>query len=89
MAYSIQGDPLWYCYNYLCLGGYMFGIDEIIKELEREIKMRKEVFGRWVLQGRMSENTKNKRIQIMEQILEDYKQKQIHESGQATLFEEV
>ena len=67
----------------------MFGIDEIIKELEREIKMRKEVFGRWVLQGRMSENTKNKRIQIMEQILEDYKQKQIHESGQATLFEEV
>ena len=67
----------------------MFSIDEIIKELEREIKMRKEVFGRWVLQGRMSENTKNKRIQIMEQILEDYKQKQIHESGQATLFEEV
>lgn len=67
----------------------MFSIDEIIKELEREIKMRKEVFGRWVLQGRMSENTKNKRIQIMEQILEEYKQKQIHESGQATLFEEV
>ena len=67
----------------------MFSIDEIIKELEREIKMRKEVFGRWVLQGRMTENTKNKRIQIMEQILEDYKQKQIHESRQATLFEEV
>lgn len=67
----------------------MFSIDEIIKELEREIKMRKEVFGRWVLQGRMSENTKNKRIQIMEQILEDYKQKQIHENRQATLFEEV
>ena len=64
----------------------MFSTSEIIKELEREIKMRKEVFGRWVLQGRMTEHTKEKRIKIMEQILEDYKQKQIHESGQATLF---
>lgn len=67
----------------------MYSTEEIIKELEREIKMRKEVFGRWVLQGRMSENTKEKRIKIMEHILEDYKKKQIHDSGQATLFEEV
>ena len=64
----------------------MFSTSEIIKELEREIKMRKEVFGRWVLQGRMREEVKEKRIKIMEQILEDYKQKQIHESKQATLF---
>lgn len=67
----------------------MYSIEEIIKELEREIKMRKEVFGRWVLQGRMTERVKDKRIKIMEQILEDYKKKQIHESKQATLFEEV
>lgn len=67
----------------------MYSIEEIIKELEREIKMRKEVFGRWVLQGRMAERTKDKRINIMKQILEDYKKKQIHESKQATLFEEV
>lgn len=66
----------------------MYSTEEIIKEIEREIKMRKEVFGRWVLQGRMTENTKDKRIKIMEQILEDYKKKQIHESKQATLFEE-
>lgn len=51
----------------------MFSTIEIIKELEREIKMRKEVFGRWVLQGRMKEEVKEKRIKIMEQILEDYK----------------
>ena len=28
----------------------MYSTEEIIKELEREIKMRKEVFEKWVLQ---------------------------------------
>lgn len=64
----------------------MFSTEEIIKELQREIKMRKEVFGKWVLQGRMKEDVKEKRIKILEQVLEDYKNKQIHESQQATLL---
>lgn len=64
----------------------MFSTEEIIKELQREIKMRKEVFGKWVLQGRMKEDVKEKRIKILEQVLEDYKKKQIHESQQATFL---
>ena len=38
----------------------MFSTKEIIKELQREIKMRKEVFGKLVLQGRMKEDVKEK-----------------------------
>ena len=62
---------------------------EIIKEIQRELNTRKRVYPNWILQERIKENIANKRIKILEQVLEDYKQKQISETKQATLFEEA
>ena len=59
---------------------------EIIKEIQRELNMRKRVYPNWILQERLKENIANKRIKIMEKILEDYKQKLISEDKQAVLF---
>jgi len=59
---------------------------DIIKEIQRELNMRKKVFPTWVLQGKLKENVANKRIKIMERILEDYKQKLISENKQAVLL---
>lgn len=59
---------------------------EIIKEIQRELNMRKRVYPNWILQERIKENIANKRIKIMEKILEDYKQKLISEDKQALLF---
>lgn len=59
---------------------------EIIKEIQRELNMRKRIYPNWILQERIKENIANKRIKIMEKILEDYKQKLISENKQAMLF---
>ena len=59
---------------------------EIIKEIQRELNTRKRVYPNWILQERIKENIANKRIKILEQVLEDYKQKLISETKQATLF---
>lgn len=59
---------------------------DIIKEIQRELNMRKKLFPTWVLQGRIKEDVANKRIKIMERILEDYKQKLISENQQAVLL---
>lgn len=64
----------------------MVTTEDIIKEIQRELNMRKRVFPTWVLQGRLKENIADKRIKIMEQILEDYKQKIISENKQAVLL---
>ena len=42
---------------------------EIIKEIQRELNMRKRVYPNWILQERIKENIANKRIKIMEKIL--------------------
>lgn len=59
---------------------------DIIKEIQRELNMRKKVFPTWVLQGRIKQDVADKRIKIMERILEDYKQKLISEDKQAVLL---
>ncbi|MBR0541132.1 MAG: hypothetical protein IJK26_02885 [Clostridia bacterium] len=59
---------------------------DIIKEIQRELNMRKKVFPTWVLQGRLKQDIAEKRIKIFEEILEDYKQKLISETKQACLF---
>lgn len=59
---------------------------EIIKEIQRELNMRKRVYPNWILQERIKENIANRRIKIMEKILEDYKEKLISEDKQAVLF---
>ena len=57
-----------------------------IKEIERELKMRKDVFPRLVLQGKISQSIVDKRIKIMEEILKDYKEKAKQEDKQMSLL---
>jgi len=57
-----------------------------IKEIERELKMRKDVFPRLVLQGKISQSIVDKRIKIMEEILKDYKEKAKQEDKQMSFL---
>lgn len=59
---------------------------EKIKEIERELKMRKKVFPTWVLQGRIKQDVADKRIKIMEEILKDYQEKAKEEDKQMSLL---
>jgi len=60
--------------------------EEKIKEIERELKMRKKVFPTWVLQGRVKQDVADKRIEIMEEILKDYQEKAKEEDKQMSLL---
>ena len=51
-------------------------IGDIIHELERELKVRREVFPRWISTGRISREDAHRRIIVMERILADYKQRE-------------
>jgi hypothetical protein len=42
---------------------------------DREVKMRKRVYGRWVATGRMTREEADQQIAIMEAIAEDYRPK--------------
>ena len=46
--------------------------DQKRKAIVREIKMRKRVYPRWVQDGRMTQETADEQIAIMEAILDDY-----------------
>lgn len=59
---------------------------DIIKEIQRELNMRKKVFPTWVLQGRITQQVADKRIKIMEYIFEDYKIKKEQEDKQMSLL---
>lgn len=60
--------------------------EEKMKEIKRELDMRKRVFPTWVLQGRISQAISDKRIKIMEEILADYQEKLKQENKQGDLF---
>lgn len=60
--------------------------EEKIKEVQRELNMRKRVFPTWVLQGRIKEDVANKRIKIVEEILADYQEKAKQEDKQGSLL---
>lgn len=64
----------------------MVATKEKIKEIERELKMRKKVFPRWVLQGRIKQEAADKRIKIMEEIVKDYQEKAKEEDKQMSLL---
>lgn len=64
----------------------MMTTQEKIKEIQRELNMRKRVFPTWVLQGRIKEDVANKRIKIMEEILEDYQKIEKEENKQGELL---
>lgn len=47
-----------------------FTRDEVIAELEREVRKRHEVFGRWVENGFMEQGEKDRRIARIEKAIE-------------------
>ena len=59
---------------------------EKLKEVMRELKMRKDVYPRWVLQGRIKQEAADKRIKIMEEIVKDYQEKAKEEDKQMSLL---
>lgn len=48
--------------------------DEKRRCAEREVKMRKRVYPRWVEQGRMTQEKADEEIALMEAIAADYRQ---------------
>lgn len=48
------------------------GATEKRAELERELRMRRQVYPRWVRDGRMSKELADRRIAVLESILADY-----------------
>lgn len=60
--------------------------EEKMKEIQRELNMRKRVFPVWVLQGRITQQVADKRIKIMEDVFEDYKIKKEQEDKQMSLL---
>lgn len=53
-----------------------FNDDQKRAAIEREIKMRKRVYPRWVQDGRMSQAKADEEIAVMEAILADYPPRQ-------------
>ncbi len=49
---------------------------EKIEELKREIKFRRRVYARMIDKGRLKQEVADRRIRIMEAILEDYESEQ-------------
>ena len=58
------------------------GTFDKVLELEREIKVRRQVYPRAVQNHKLSRDQANKRILIMEAILEDYKKIMAAEAGE-------
>lgn len=54
---------------------------EIVLELEREIKVRKGVYPHWIAKGKISKANADRRIQILEVMLEDYNARLRREAG--------
>lgn len=44
-------------------------IEDLIKEAERELKMRESVYPRWVQYGKIKEETAQKRIELQKEIV--------------------
>lgn len=50
-------------------------------EIEREIKMRRRVYPRWVADGRMKQTDADRRIAILEAIAADYAEPDLFEGA--------
>lgn len=48
---------------------FPFTIAEMIREVEREISLRRRVYPRWVAQGRLTQAAADKQIAIMEAVV--------------------
>lgn len=51
----------------------MISASDKLKCAEREVKMRKKVYPRWIADGRMTDERAKHEIETMEAIAEDYR----------------
>ena len=63
-----------------------FSAKEKYAEAMREVGFRKSVYGRKVEQGTMGVGEMNRRVSIMEEIAEDYRQQYLKEEEANSLF---
>ena len=61
-------------------------IEEMIIEVQREIAMRRKVYPRFVVDGKMRESQANLQILKLEAVLSLLQQKQKEDSPQTSLF---
>jgi hypothetical protein len=54
----------------------MITIEDQIKAVEREISMRRRVYPKWIISGRMSQEKAVKEVKAMEAVLETLKEVQ-------------
>lgn len=57
-----------------------------LKEIKRELDLRKNCYPKWILQGRMTQSVADKHIAIMEAIYKDYQEKAKQEDPQMSLL---
>ena len=48
---------------------------QILQELERELKVREDVYPKWIIMGRVAQATANHRMAVFKQLIEEYKDK--------------
>lgn len=62
-------------------------IDQIIREVRRELNMRKSVYPKWVQAGKLKQIDADHRIAVMQKILDDYEAKSAQDKpDQPSLF---
>lgn len=49
--------------------------DDKLRELKRELRMRRSAYPRWVASGSLSAETAERQIAIMEAVVDDYEQR--------------
>jgi hypothetical protein len=60
--------------------------EQKLKEIEREVAMRRNVYPRWITAGKISEHTANFRIAVLESVAGDYRAKIEAAKNQINLF---
>lgn len=64
-----------------------FTIREKIQELQRELRMRRQVYARRVQAGQMTQSEADRKTNLLEEILKDYESQERKTGGdQATLI---
>jgi uncharacterized protein YqeY len=64
-----------------------FDDEDLFQCLERELKKRKEVYPKWVDNGRMSPQLAKRQLEMMEELVEIYREKTKKNNPQQNLFE--
>lgn len=57
------------------MSGSLWTDEQKLEAIEREVKMRRRVYPRWVADGRMTKRKADEELAIMQAIAEDYRAK--------------